>query len=168
MLSAAVGVGSKSIPDIIGGLVGVAGGQGNISGAVVDAARLALQGGSFGEVAGLIGNFVNIPGVPLLGGAVGLPQLATTALELVGLGGQFSGILGSAGIGLDALGLLTGSNPVVSILGGLGGLSGLFGGVGGGDECPCDPKCRKTKHSEDSDGNVLLEKCGNVIANSSS
>jgi hypothetical protein len=166
MVNAAVGVGSRSVPDIVSGLVGVAGGEGNISRAVVDAARLALQGGSFGEVAGMIGNFVNIPGIPLLGGAVGLPQLATTALELVGLGEQFSGILGSAGIGLDALGALTGSNPVSAILGGLGGLSGLFGG--GGDECPCDPKCRKTKHSEDSDGSVLLEKCGNVIANSAS
>ena len=167
MLNAAIGVGSKSIPDVIGGLVGVAGGQGKIPGAVADAARIALQGGSFGEVAGLIGDFVNLPGIPLLGGVTGLPQLATTALELVGLGGQFSGILGSAGIGLDALGALTGLNPVAEILGGIGGIGGLFGG-GGGDECPCGPKCRKTKHSEDSDGNTLLEKCGNVIANSAS
>ena len=84
---------------------------------------------------------------------------------MVGLGQQLSGILGAGGIGLNALGALTALNPAIGILGGLVGLGGLFGG---GGDCPCDPKCRKTKHSEDSDGNTLLIECGNVIANSAS
>jgi len=166
ILNAAVGRGSGPIQDVIGGLVNVVGGQGNISGNIVGGITSALQGGGLGEVAGLVGNFAGLSGIPLLGGQAGIPQLATTALELVGLGQQLSGILGAGGIGLDALGALTALNPVAGILGGLKGLGGLFGG--GGGDCPCDPKCRKTKHSKDSDGNTLLTECGNVIANSAS
>lgn len=165
MLNAAVGRGGGPIQDVIGGLVGAVGGQGNISGSIVGGISSALQGGGLGQVAGLVGNFAGLSGIPLLGGQAGLPQLATTALELVGLGQQLSGILGAGGIGLNALGALTALNPAIGILGGLVGLGGLFGG---GGDCPCDPKCRKTKHSEDSDGNTLLIECGNVIANSAS
>ena len=166
MLNAAVGRGRGPIQDVIGGLVSAVGGQGNISGSIVGGITSALQGGGLGEVAGLVGNFAGLSGIPLLGGQAGIPQLATTALELVGLGQQFGGILGAGGIGLNALGALTALNPAVGILGGLVGLGGLFGG--GGGDCPCDPKCRKTKHSEDSDGNTLLIECGNVVANSAS
>jgi hypothetical protein len=166
MLNAAVGRGGGPIQDVIGGLVSAVGGQGNISGNIVGAVSSVLQGGGLGQVAGLVGNFAGLSGIPLLGGQAGLPQLATTALELVGLGQQLSGILGAGGIGLDALGALAALNPVAGILGGLGGLGGLFGG--GGGDCPCSPKCRKTEHSEDSDGNTLLEECGSVIANSAS
>ena len=110
--------------------------------------------------------FANLPGIPGLGGVEGLPQLATSALELVGLGGQFTSFLGPAGIGLSAFSALTGINPVSSILGGIPGLGGLFGG--GGSDCPCDPKCRKTEHGVDSDGNKLLDPCGSVISSNHS
>jgi hypothetical protein len=106
-------------------------------------------------------NFANLPGIPSLGGLQGVPQLATSALQLVGLGGQFTSFLGPAGLGLSAFSALTGINPVSSILGGIPGLGGLFGG--GGLDCPCDPKCRKTEHGVDSDGNRLLDPCGNVL-----
>ena len=80
MLNAAVGRGGGPIQDVIGGLVGAVGGQGNISGSIVGGISSALQGGGLGQVAGLVGNFAGLSGIPLLGGQAGLPQLATTAL----------------------------------------------------------------------------------------
>lgn len=166
VLNAAVGRGAQSLPQVINGLVSIAGGQGSIPPVITSAISGALTGGSLGEIAQMFGNFSGVSGITPLGGVNGLPQLATTALGLVGLGEEFTSLLGQAGIGLDGFSSLTGINPVSTILGGVPGIGGFFGG--GGNECPCDPKCRKTEHSEDSDGNVLLEKCGNVIANSAS
>ena len=121
-----------------------------------------LSGGGLGEIAKMAASFANIPGIPNLGGLSGVPQLATSALQLVGLGGSFTSLLGPAGIGLSAFSALTGIDPVGAILGGIPGIGGLFGG-GGGLDCPCDPKCRKTSHGVDSDGLSLLEPCGSVI-----
>jgi hypothetical protein len=122
-----------------------------------------INAGSLGEVASTLSSFSNLPGMAQFsGGATNLPKLASTALQAVGLGKEFIGAF-SGGIGLESLGSLLGVNPVAGLLGGLAG-----GLLGGGGECPCDPKCRKTKHFEDSDGNSLLEKCGNVVANSAS
>ena len=124
----------------------------------------ALNSGDLGEVASALASFSNLPDIAkFAGGATDIPQLASTALQAIGLGKQFADVL-KGGIGLESLGSLLGSNPVAGLLGGL--TKGLFGG--GGGECPCDPKCRKTEHFKDSDGNSLLEKCGNVVANSAS
>ena len=122
-----------------------------------------IGSGDLGEVASTLSSFSNLPGIAkFAGGATDIPQLASTALQAIDLGKQFVDAL-KGGIGLEDLGSLLGSNPVAGLLGGL--TKGLFGS---GGECPCDPKCRKTKHFEDSDGNSLLEKCGNVVANSAS
>ena len=123
-----------------------------------------INAGSLGEVASTLSSFSNLPGMAQFSsGATNLPKLASTALQAVGLGKEFIGAF-SGGIGLESLGSLLGVNPVAGLLGGLAG--GLLGG--GGGDCPCGPKCRKTEHFKDSDGNALLEKCGNVVANSAS
>lgn len=124
-----------------------------------------MSAGELGKVAQSLGSFSNLSSMAKLGGDLSsVPQMASTALQVVGLGKDFIKAF-EGGISLDEIGSLLGSNPVTGLLSGLGAGLGLGGG---GDECPCDPKCRKTKHSEDSDGNVLLEKCGNVLANSHS
>jgi hypothetical protein len=70
-------------------------------------------------------------------------------------------LLGNGGIGLEGLDNLVGGgfSAATTIVSGVKGLDGLFGGSGSLG-CPCDPKCRKTKHGEDSDGNNLIERCG--------
>jgi hypothetical protein len=166
MLNAAAGLGTQSIPGVVGSLVGIAGGPGGIASALSSGVLSSLQTGQLGPIAQMLGSFAGLPGIPNLGGIGGVPQLATSALQLLGLGGQFSAFLGPAGLGLSAFAALTGINPITSILGGIPGLGGLFGG--GGADCPCDPKCRKTSHGEDSDGLKLLDPCGNVVANSHS
>jgi hypothetical protein len=165
MLSAAAGLGTQSIPGVVGSLVGIAGGPGGIAPALSGGILSSLQTGQLGPIAQMLGSFAGLPGIPSLGGIGGVPQLATSALQLLGLGGQFSAFLGPAGLGLSAFAALTGINPITSILGGIPGLGGLFGG---GPDCPCDPKCRKTSHGIDSDGLRLLHPCGSVIANSHS
>jgi hypothetical protein len=165
MLNAAVGAGGQSLPGVVGNLINVAGGPGGIPSSLATGVLSSLQGGQLGPIAQAMGNFAGLPGVPGLGGIGGVPQLATGALELLGLGGQFSAFLGPAGLGLSAFSALTGINPITSILGGIPGLGGLFGG---GSDCPCDPKCRKTSHGVDSDGIGLLDPCGGVISNSHS
>ena len=72
-----------------------------------------------------------------------------------------------------ATALLGGQNPMSAILGGggafgslLGGLGGLFGG-GGGNPCPCLPKCRKVSHGAASNGVNPLEPQGALIENNS-
>lgn len=166
ILGSAVGALDQSLPDSINNIISSVGGIGGISDIISGDLFNDLSSGNFGEIAQMAASFANLPGIPNLGGLQGIPQLATSALGLVGLGGQFTSFLGPAGIGLNALSALTGINPVASILGGIPGLGGLFGGTA--SPCPCDPKCRKTKHGEDSDGNKLLEPCGNVVANSHS
>jgi hypothetical protein len=162
IINAATGTGDTALPDIIGKLTSLA----PQSGQLVDLTGQALSSGKLGDVAQLINSFGNLSSVPKISGFQDVPQLASTALELVGMGEQFASLM-KGGIGLDNLASLTGLNPVANILGGLGGLKGLLGG-GGGGQCPCDPKCRKTEHGKDSDGNSLLEKCGNVVATSHS
>lgn len=132
---------------------------------VATAIGQVINTGELGEVAGALASFSNLPGMAKFsGGAADIPKLASTALQAVGLGKQFVEAF-KGGIGLEDVGKLLGSNPVAGLL---GGLAKNFLGGGGGGECPCDPKCRKTEHFKDSDGNALLEKCGNVVANSAS
>ncbi len=130
---------------------------------VISGVTSAIESGDLGEIASTLSSFSSIPGMPKLAGAESIPQIASTALQTIGLGKQLLDTF-KGGISLDSVGKLLQSNPVAGLLGGLA--SGLFGG--GGGDCPCSPKCRKTKHFEDSDGNNLLEPCGNVVANSSS
>lgn len=165
VINSSIGVGGQSLQDATGGLVGIAGGSGFIPPGISSSALASMQGGALGPIAQSLGGFAGLPGVPSLGGIPGIPPMASTALDLVGLGAQFAGLLGPGGMGLQAFSAFTGLNPITSMLGGLGGLGGLFGG---GGDCPCDPKCRKTSHWNDSDGNKLLEPCGNVVANSHS
>ena len=161
IIGSAVGALDLSLPDSINQIISTAGGIGGLDSLLSGDIIGKLSGGDFGEIAQMAANFANLPGIPNLGGLQGVPQLATSALQLVGLGGQFTSFLGPAGLGLSAFSALTGINPVASILGGIPGLGGLFGG--GGLDCPCDPKCRKTEHGVDSDGNRLLDPCGNVL-----
>jgi hypothetical protein len=169
ILNASVGLGGQPLPGVVGNLVNVAGGRGGVPGPLASGAISAMTGGQLGPIAQSLGNFAGLPGMPILGGISGVPQLSTTALQLLGLGSQFSSFLGPAGLGLNAFAALAGINPITAMLGGIPGLVGLFGGLfGGGLDCPCDPKCRKTSHGVDSDGLKLLHPCGNVIANSHS
>ncbi len=161
VVNAATGKSNDSIPDVVGKLTSLA----SQSSQLIDLTGQALGSGELGDMAQLVGSFSTLSSIPKIDGFGDIPQLASTAMELIGAGKQFSSLL-QGGIGLDNLASLTGLNPVANILGGLGGLSGLLGGAAGG--CPCDPKCRKTEHSKDSDGNTLLEKCGNVVATSHS
>lgn len=121
---------------------------------------------SFGEVSRLLGS---IPGLPTLpAGLSNLPATLSSVTSLVGIGKDIAGVFGGGGLGLDTVtNLLGGVSSARGIISGLVPGAGLLG-VGAGEECPCDPKCRKTAHSVDSDGNTLLDPCGNVIANSSS
>lgn len=127
----------------------------------------AIGSGSFGEVGKLFQDFSNIGTFASL--VPGLPTTASSLLGAAGLGGPLALAL-PGGLGFTAVtALLGGKNPLASILGGggaLGALGGLFGG-GGGDPCPCSPKCRKTEHGVDSDGNRLLDPCGNVTLDNS-
>lgn len=165
VINSAMGQSDIPLPETVRAITSIA--EGDVQGTIQDVSAL-LSAGGLGEIGQLVGQFSNLPAIPKFSGELSdLPQLASTAMELVGLGKQFTELLGGGGIGLDKLSELTGSNPVAKILGGAGGLGKLLGG-GSGSGCPCDPKCRKTEHSEDSDGNVLLEKCGNVVANSHS
>lgn len=122
-----------------------------------------INSGSLGEVASTLASFSTLPTMPKFEGIDSIPQIASTALQALDLGKQLVDTF-KGGISLESVGKLLGVNPVAGLLGGL--TKGLFGA--GGSECPCDPKCRKTKHFEDSDGNNLLEKCGNVVANTAS
>lgn len=123
-----------------------------------------VKSGDLGEVASTLTSFATaLPTIAKFAGGGDLPKLASTALQAIGLGKQFVDVF-KGGISLDGVGKLLGTNPVTGLLAGLTG--GLF--KGGGGNCPCDPKCRKTEHFKDSDGNDLLEKCGNVVANSAS
>ena len=120
-----------------------------------------------GPIADMFKGFSNLDAVQKFRGFTsdlgpGLPRLATTALALLGQGSSFKNFLGVGGIGFDAVKALTGRNPVTTILGGIGNLFGLSKNK---SNCPCDPKCRKTFHAIDADGNNLLEKCGALISN---
>ena len=134
--------------------------QGIVKAAGPDALRAIGDFTGLTPVVDMFKGFANLDIVKKLG--PGVPKLATTALALLGQHVQFKNYLGVGGIGFDAVKALTGLNPVTTILKGLGG---LFGFGGGKRDCPCDPKCRKTSHAKDSDGNNLLEKCGALPSN---
>jgi hypothetical protein len=169
----------KAISSMVNSSVGAAGSQslneaiGTVTSVALTTPQLAIDimgainSGDLGKVAQSLGSFSNLATMAKLSGDLsGVPQMASTALQAVGLGEDLIKAF-EGGISLDEIENLLGANPVTGLLSGLAG--GLFGGGGGGGgDCPCDPKCRKTEHSKDSDGNVLLEKCGNVIANSHS
>lgn len=164
---------------IDGGLSGgLSAAVGDIAGGIdfnnVNVANLGSQlvGGSFGDVAGLMQNFANQPGLNSL--VPGLPTTASSLLGAAGLGGPWAAAVPAAGLGIQAAtALLGGQNPMGAILGGggafgslLGGLGGLFGGVGG-NPCPCLPKCRKVSHGAASNGINPLEPQGALIENNS-
>ena len=164
---------------IDGGLSGgLSAAVGDIAGGIdfnnVNVASLGSQlaGGGFGDVAGLMQNFANQPGLNSL--VPGLPTTASSLLGAAGLGGPWAAAVPAAGLGIQAAtALLGGQNPMGAILGGggafgslLGGLGGLFGG-GGGNPCPCLPKCRKVSHGAASNGINPLEPQGALIENNS-
>jgi hypothetical protein len=161
MVNSSVGAsGSQSLNETIQTVTSVA----SVTPQLVTDIMGAMDSGDLGKVAQSLGSFSNLATMAKLGGDLSsVPQMASTALQAVGLGKDLIKAF-EGGISLDEIGNLLGANPVTGLLSGLA--KGLFGG--GEGDCPCDPKCRKTEHSEDSDGNILLEKCGNVIANSHS
>lgn len=134
--------------------------------------RNQLTSGNFGDVAGLFQNFANQPSLNSL--VPGLPTTASSLLGAAGLGGPWVAAIPAAGLGIQAAtALLGGQNPMGAILGGggafgslLGGIGGLFG-VGGGNPCPCLPKCRKVSHGVASNGVNPLEPQGALIENNS-
>jgi len=164
----------KSLENILssasgGGLLGaisstVNGAIGNniVTPQLLSTVATGLTSGDFGDVSKLFGSLGNLDQIAKLPApADSLPLLATTALGVAGQVKAMSDLLGKGGIGLDNLDQLVGGgfSAATTIISGMKGLAGLFGG-GSSLGCPCDPKCRKTKHGEDSDGNNLLEKCG--------
>lgn len=128
----------------------------------------SLADGSLGEIPKLFNSLSGLDSIvktPLSLGS--LPVLATTAMGLIGQANAMKDLFGNGGIGLDNLDQLlgTGFSAAATIVGAVKGLASIFGNSGGGLGCPCDPKCRKTKHGEDSDGNNIVEKCGAMTAN---
>tara|TARA_B100000497_G_C7695495_1_gene424585 strand:+ start:273 stop:3179 length:2907 start_codon:yes stop_codon:yes gene_type:complete len=128
-----------------------------------------ISGGGLGDVAQAFQSFSNFGSLNSI--VPGLPTSASSLMGLAGLSSPLSLAFPGAGLGISAVtSLLGGSNPLSSILGGggaFGALGGLFGGGGGGPQCPCDPKCRKTKHAVDSDGQRLLDPAGNLTLDNS-
>ncbi len=127
-----------------------------------------ISGGGLGGVAQAFQSFSNFGSLNSI--IPGLPTSASSLMGLAGLSSPLNLAFPGAGLGISAVtSLLGGSNPLSSILGGggaFGALGGLFGG-GGGPQCPCDPKCRKTKHAVDSDGQRLLDPAGNLTLDNS-
>ena len=140
----------------------------NLEGADIAGLASQLTGGAFGDVASAFQSFSNLGSLSSI--IPGLPSSASALMGMAGLGSPLSLAFPGAGLGLSAAtALLGGNNPLSSILGGggaLGALGGLFGG-GGGSQCPCDPKCRKTSHGVDSDGQSLLDPAGNLTIDNS-
>lgn len=161
VIGSAVGAIDQYLPESVNQIISSAGGVENIIGLTT-----SLASGDLGQIAQAISGFSGIPGLPTLPGGGSIPSLASAALQVVGLGVPYVSLLGVAGLGLTGFSELTGLSPITTLLGGIPGLGGLFSG--GTAECPCDPKCRKTEHGYDSDGNKLLDPCGNVIKSGSS
>ncbi len=138
----------------------------NLGGADIGGLVSQLAGGQFGDVAGAFQSFSNLGSLNSI--IPGLPSSASALMGMAGLGSPLSLAFPGAGLGLSAVtSLLGGNNPLSSILGG-GGVLGALGGLfGGGSKCPCDPKCRKTEHAVDSDGQRLLDPAGNLTLDNS-
>jgi len=146
----------------VGGTINSAIGNNIVTPQLLSTLTNGLTSGNFGEIPKLFSSLSNLDQiVKLPAPANSLPMLATTALGIAGQIGVAQNLLGNGGIGLNNLDQLVGGgfSAATTIISGIKGLSGIFGGSGllG---CPCDPKCRKTEHGEDSDGNNLIEKCG--------
>lgn len=125
----------------------------------------SLADGGLGEIPKLFGSLSNLDSIVKMPVELGsLPVLASTALGVVGQIGAAQKLLGGGGLGIAGVDALLGNgfNAAATIASGVAGLSSVFGGGASGLGCPCDPKCRKTSHGEDSDGNNLLEKCGSL------
>ncbi len=139
----------------------------NLGGADIEGLVSQLAGGQFGDVAAAFQNFSNLGSLNSI--IPGLPSSASALMGLAGLSGPLSLAFPGAGLAIPAVtSLLGGNNPLSSILSGggvFGALGGLFGG--GGSKCPCDPKCRKTEHAVDSDGQRLLDPAGNLTLDNS-
>lgn len=161
IIGAAYGAIDQTLPDSVNSIVSNLGGVEGITSIVSGEILSDIASGNYGDIAKIIGNFTGVPGIATLGNATSIPELATSALGLLKLSGPYTAYLGYAGLGLQVFEELTGVDLVSTLLGGIPGIGSLFGG--GGLDCPCDPKCRKTSHGEDSDGNKLLDPCGNVI-----
>jgi hypothetical protein len=168
----------KSLGDVLkssvnGGLKNLVSGELNkligsnlITPRVIDKVGTLLSDGSLGEVGKLFTSFSNLKEIATTFG--GLPVLSSTLLGALGVENSVASLIGTgAGIGLEGLSLLFGeeTNPTALILAGVSGLSSFLGGFKPRGGCPCDPKCRKTRHGNDSDGLKLLEKCGALTRN---
>jgi len=138
----------------------------NLGGADIGGLVSQLAGGQFGDVAGAFQSFSNLGSLNSI--IPGLPSSASALMGLAGLSSPLNLAFPGAGLAIPAVtSLLGGNNPLSSILGG-GGVFGALGGLfGGGSKCPCDPKCRKTEHAVDSDGQRLLDPAGNLTLDNS-
>jgi hypothetical protein len=154
------------------GTINTAIGANVVSPALLGSVVSGLTSGAFGEIPKLFGSLSNLDAVSKLAPELGsLPVLATTALGLIGQAESMTKLLGDGGIGIDQLSELVGGgfNAAATIISGVEGLKGVFGsGSSSASDCPCGPKCRKVSHGEDSDGNNILEPCGNVTATGAS
>ena len=142
----------------------------NLGGADIGGLVSKLAGGQLGNVASAFQSFSNLGSLNSI--IPGLPTSASSLMGLAGLSSPLNLAFPGAGLAIPAVtALLGGNNPLSSILGGggaFGGLLGGFGGLfGGGSKCPCDPKCRKTEHGVDSDGQRLLDPAGNLTLDNS-
>lgn len=152
----------------VSGTINSAVGSGIVSPQLLGTLATGLTDGSLGDIPKLFGSLSNLDSIVKTPAGLGsLPVLATTALGLVGQAGAMKDLLGGGGIGLDKLDDLIGNgfNAASTIVSGVKGLASVFGSGASGLGCPCDPKCRKTAHGEDSDGNKLINPCGAMTAN---
>lgn len=128
----------------------------------------SLLNGTYGGVPQIFASLGALSALPKLPPELGsLPLLATSLLGMFGQGQSLSQLFGSAGLGLSALSSLLGPNfaTVGLLLGGIGALLSVLQSFGIISDCPCGPKCRKTAHGKDSDGNNLLAKCNSMSSN---
>ena len=140
----------------------------NLGGADIGGLVSQLAGGQLGDVAGVFQSFSNLGSLNSI--IPGLPSSASALMGLAGLSSPLNLAFPGAGLAIPAVtALLGGNNPLSSILGGGGAFGGIFGGLfgGGGPSCPCDPKCRKTSHGVDSDGQRLLDPAGTLTIDNS-
>lgn len=149
------------INSVISNLVNASAGRTILTPALLD----SIATGGFGPISQLFSSLGNLDSILKLPGEFSdIPRLMSTALGTVGLADSLTNLFGIGGIGLEGLSSLLGQgfNAASLVVGGIQAFQGIFGSSLG---CPCDPRCRKTSHGRDSDGNNLLEKCGALTAN---